>query len=263
MRRRTVSSAAALAFLVVLSTSVPAAASSARDQYQLSHVDDGAPLTMIPVAQMFTVNANGWMGSVSLYLSVTVDPSVPADQRTTKNNVVVGVYNGGDPGKPDMNVGAELMYAQAMVPAQPGWRTFSFPANFPHSSAIPVSAGQQYAIVVYAEKGWLLDWPGVCGSDVYPGGTAYVIPGFLNSNIQTFGEWRAANPGTDPRACQQDMAFQTFVSATKPTPPPTSTPSSEAPAPRGNALPLMLAGFGLAAAYVTVRRAQDTRSSLR
>jgi hypothetical protein len=86
--------------------------------------------------------------------------------------------------------------------------------------------------------------------------SAYVI---VVDDIQTIPDWHAANPGSDDRACQQDLAFETYVSSVKPTAPATGTVAPETPSRSGSALPLLFLGLALAAGFVTVRRVAELR----
>jgi hypothetical protein len=261
MKTRTATTFGVLATMLALTFAAPAAAAGPVDQAQLSHPDDGATLDASSPwqAQMFTVGRDGWLDDVSIYAAVIPDPAPGAEalRQSVSYNLEIMVNFEGLPGRPDLNPGATLAYGLLTAPATPGWIHFDLPGTFPHHTAIPVTAGQHLFILVSIERGWLLDWPGVCGSDAYPGGTALMIG---PAQILTFAEWRAANPDGDPKVCQQDLAFQTFVSTTKPTPPATGTTSPARPSPSPTAPPLLFVAVALAAVFVTARRAADART---
>jgi hypothetical protein len=209
------------------------------------------------LAQTFTVGVTGTLNAVGVYVGNQVAPSVVKPNIDTPNatfNVVA--TTGGLPS------GSGPIVSEAVVidPTQ-GWVYWTLPTY------IPMASGQQYAIVIQFADGYAFNWAGDC-TDVYAGGVALVH----TSGWQTVQAWQTTHPD-NKNACLADYAFRTYVTAgaiptatpfesfqgetavpsSRTTPPPTSTarPSGE----EGGTLPffVIVAGFGAAAAFVTIR----------
>ena len=193
------------------------------------------------LGQTFTAGVTGKLDAVGVYVSAA-PPAGPAAQvkpAFVGNGwiEVEGTSVSGLPAWPP------LASATPTLSSTPGWEYFILP------SPINVVAGTKYAILVFTNDPYILNWAGDC-SNSYPGGQALM-----------FSTLWVPIAGPSPAYCQQDFAFQTYVTAAPPAataPPATAPPTSTTPAKRapngGPAIPVIVAGFAAAAAFVTMRR---------
>ena len=201
---------------------------------------DGEQLTTsIPATRRAGVT--GKLDAVGFYVSAT-GPGPTVQVQPAVGNAVIEI-EGTASGLP---VSPPLASATPTLGSAPGWVYFILP------SPINIVAGTKYAILMWTGAPVILNWAGDC-SNSYPGGEALVFRG---------GWFSVDGSEASPAYCQQDFAFQTYVTAAPPatTAPPAATapPTSTTPAKRapngGPAIPVIVAGFAAAAAFVTMRR---------
>ena len=189
------------------------------------------------LGQTFTAGVSGTLDAVGFYVSAT-GPGPAVQVQPAVGNAVIEIEGTGVSGKP---ASPPLASATPTLGSAPGWVFFVLP------SPINIVAGTKYAIVMFTGAPVLLNWAGDC-SNSYPGGEALMF-----STL-----WM---PVSGVQACQQDFAFRTYVTAAPPAataPPATAPPTSTTPAkdaPNGGpAIPVIVAAFAAAAAFVTMRR---------
>lgn len=208
------------------------------------------------LAQTFTPSVSGTLDAVGVYVSQPAAQSALAQPASTTNFIGIFPTTGGIPS--GSNMAQDLAFS---VTSTPGWAYFIIP------SPPNVVAGTQYSILMYPGAG-LIDWAGDCTTDNYSGGQALVNDA-SDPVYRTVPVWSALHSG-GAAACQQDFAFQTYISAAPaPTPAPTSAPTSAptlTPPPTSTTAPagettgappaawLVFAGLAAAAAFVTMRR---------
>jgi LPXTG-motif cell wall-anchored protein len=262
VRRSLAAGAAAFVLILALATGAAMAAAAVQDQAQTGHGDGGAYFNDTESqAQTFTAGITGTLSSVSVYAiedDTTLDalPGTAARPAAAPNLSVVITHTTGG-----LSSGGGLANMEVFLPNSAGWHQFDF------TTPASVVAGTQYAIILSpATPNNHLAWAGVCGSSSYAGGQALIIdvPG---GSWMTFPAWATAKQGSDA-VCQQDLAFETFVTAAATptpspsvvaTPPPTGTVPALPATGGDSAFLLLLAGFAAAGAFVTVRRIAPAR----
>ena len=196
------------------------------------------------LGQTFTAGVTGTLDAVGVYVSATQPlppPAVQVQPHPAVGNAAIQIRSTDLSGLP----APPLASATPTLGSAPGWVYFILP------SPINIVAGTKYAILMWTGAPVILNWAGDC-SNSYPGGEALVFRG---------GWFSVDGSEASPAYCQQDFAFQTYVTAapraaTAPpaTAPPTSTtPAKDAPN-GGPAIPVIVAAFAAAAAFVTMRR---------
>jgi hypothetical protein len=198
------------------------------------------------LGQTFTAGVSGKLDAVGVYVSATQPlppPAVQVQPHPAVGNAVIQIRSTDLSGLP----GSLLATESPTLSASPGWEYFVLP------SPINIVIGTKYAIVMWTTDPTILNWAGDC-SNSYPGGKAVVYDSFSFAWFPISGS---------PAYCQQDFAFQTYVTAAPPAataPPATAPPTSTTPAkdaPNGGpAIPVIVAGLvaAAAAAFVTMRR---------
>lgn len=269
--RRLVAVTSAVAIILALTTGTtlavnPPGVTGTLNQHQ-NDISAGSALWdfHFALAQTFTPDVTGTLNAVGVYIGVTppvtngpaqkeVGPAATGDAEITVENVTGGVI-GGVP-VPVPTLGVDVV----SVVGQTGWVYFEIP------SPPSVVAGTTYAITLFGvgedpvSFPDNLNWYGDCAPAAnYPGGQALVFDGSAASPVwQTLPAWEATQP-PDGTSCQQDFAFETYITAapaSTSTPPPTSTGSpATGSTDNGRAtLLVIVAGFATAAAFVTMRR---------
>src|ERR1035437_1336518 len=170
------------------------------------------------LAQTFTPDVTGTLNAVGVYIAVTPPQGPQVVGPAATGDTVIGVFNvvGGVPS------GAIATEAVNVVSQAPGWVYFEIP------SPPSVVAGTPYAITVAGagenptDNPDLLNWYGDCAPVAdYPGGQALVFDDAPAIPVwQTVLAWEAAQP-PDGTSCQQDFAFETYITAA---PVPTASP---------------------------------------
>src|SRR5664280_3919066 len=155
------------------------------------------------LGQTFTPSVTGTLDAVGVYVSATTPPTGPAVQvhPAVVGNAKIQVWSTDLSGLP---VGPLLATESPTLSASPGWEYFVLP------SPSNIVTGTRYAIVMFTNDPYILNWAGDC-SNSYPGGQALVF---------SVPNWFPITGG--PAYCQQDFAFRTYVTAAPAeTPPPT------------------------------------------
>lgn len=212
-RRRSRWVLAATVCLLALAPGVATAQTGTLDQQQTSVAGGSADIRAsrdhaVSLAQTFTAGRSGTLDQVDLVLAKDSDGIV--DPLTVEIRTVAA-------GAPGPTVLASASIPPASVPT--GQPTF---VGSPFTAPATVTAGTQYAIVVYVSSSGDDDsyrW-GRAGGDVYPGGG-------------NFDSQDPAPPSTWFAHPSEDMAFKTYVSAADTTAPvSTVTPAPGALASR-------------------------------
>jgi hypothetical protein len=213
----------------------------------------GLGASMLPeteLAQTFVPTISGALGTVEIYTSTYVGPTVVVAPNLPPTVMVQITTTSGN--LPTSTV----LATQSVTPLNIDWTvvTFSTPAN--------VIAGTMYAIVVTQDvPSTESEWDG-SQPDLYGPGAAYVMD----------TTWKT--PAVFPDSLLTDFAFQTFITVAAATPPPTAAPTAGPTAPptstgsNNGDMPsnpsflLIFAGLALAAAasvVVSQRRRQTQR----
>ena len=205
--------------------------------------------THFSLGQTFTPTVSGTLSAVGVYIGVSA-PGVPQVQANPAiSDTIIGVWNS-DGNSPTGSTPLASAYV-SVLGLVPGWVYLEI------SSPPSVVAGTTYAILLVENGVNLLDWAGDCTTDNYSGGHAMVLDANAGTGWQTLPAWSAAQSSPVATACQQDFAFETYITtASKSSPPPTSmaAPATGTTGGGGPAIPLMVACFAAAAAFVTIRR---------
>lgn len=248
MRRRIAALAAGFAVILTLVAGGPVAAARTPDQAQDVATTGGVFWgNVYALAQTFTPDTTGKLDAVSLRLQVDI-PAANA-RPAVAGNLTVAIFATAA-GLPS---GSALATGGRDIPNIQDWYDFVF------TTPADVVKGTVYAIVASPVAGAFIDWPGVCGSDPYARGEAFINDSRSNAGWLTLPAWALVNQGS-PAVCQEDFAFRSYVTAPGSTAPPTATSGSRTEKNGGSSVVLLFAGFAAAAAFVTARR---MRPSLR
>jgi hypothetical protein len=232
--------AASLATLMIVAAGPALATVGTKDQFQENTA--GTSTYVAGQAQMdgqlFTAGITGNLVEVDLYVNTIIEVVPPAVIAPNLTDAVTVSIHAVVSGHPDSS---SLGNWHGTVSGE-NWNQFVF------STAIPVTSGTQYAIVVTPDTNQRLTLGGSCTSSDYTGG-----------NAQIYDSGWSDVPSYDDGSCIQQWGFRTFV-ATGSTLPPTASSSAPA-APAGNsALPLLVAGVFGALAFVALRRVDAERN---
>jgi hypothetical protein len=217
----------------VLAAPVPGTLDQQQTDASWSSVGFGA----ITLGQSFTVGQTGGLTAVS----VTVNPYAP--ETSTTATVSIYALSGGLPTGP-------ALVSKQLAGVTNGTTTFVF------DTPLPVAATTALAIAFVWSEGESLTMSGAC-TNAYAAGEALLNEG---SGWGTFAAY-VSNHELNPQTyCLQDFAFQTWVQTTPAsTPPPTSATAPTGGAGQDGGLILVFAAFGVAAAFVTIRRGVSIR----
>jgi hypothetical protein len=206
--------------------------------------------THFSLGQTFTPTVSGTLSAVGVYIGVSAPEAPTVRANPAIQDTIIGIWNSDGNGPTGSTPLASAYVSVLGLP--PGWVYLEI------SSPPSVVAGTTYAILLVENGGvTLLDWAGDCTTDNYSGGHAIVLDANAGTDWQTLPSWSAAQPSPVATACQQDFAFETYIATpSQASLPPTSTAASAAGTAGGGspAIPVMVACFATAAAFVAIRR---------
>ena len=243
---------AGIAGVLALALASPAAAVlGTLDANQTSTTDAGyAYTTDNPTEQTFTVGLTGTLTGVSVYVGVSQIPEIQvvpaaATPATPPPGASMGVFITATSSGTPVFSGESDIKADAFVTgtADPGWIDLAI------TPPLSVTSGTQLGLGLTAAPGYNVSWFGVCGSDPYAGGEAWVD---VSSTWETVVDYGTSSE--DDSLCDTDFAFKTWIDPLV-TAPPTSTLEAQSTGSGANpAILLVLATAGIAGAYVMRRR---------
>jgi Ca2+-binding RTX toxin-like protein len=162
----------------------PMAQAGALDQDVAPLANRGSTITSDrSIAQTFTAGRSGVLDRVDLWLS-HLDPA------TQPIHVEIRNVSGGAPGATVL--GSATVPGSALPPFKPGLPVTAIPLTTP----VAVTAGTQYAIVIYTDSSIQYTW--VFAASPYAGGASW-----YNTAIPPSGPWSFLPP--------DDLAFTTYV----------------------------------------------------